>query len=209
MYRLFHLSKREGDFSIELYCDILGFYHQFRDKKMTEAQKIIALLESTKLYYHVSQCRFRKFRPFSHFGTKQAAKDRLRALDSSKENYYFYVVQFDVTGAPVIEDIEGDLEPLEWAHVLDRRNILDIDLRSFRELSKKEAWAFLQKELLYNDIKVLSYINTEEDVGSTSYVVIDTSIIKVLRRIDNPLVQTAYAAGFDPYARKQGVKKFV
>jgi hypothetical protein len=125
--------------------------------------------------WHASDATIERFRPFSHFGTRDAAEQRAR--DQGIRNPYLHKVEIDVRKSVWIADsgtgnhtAAGILEYLESPLNLDFEDVSEACQTPGRAASLLKRYGY----------DALAYINGHEDKGSVSWVGVNTSRIKIL-----------------------------
>lgn len=144
----------------------------------------------------------KKFGPLSHFGTKQAANDRSTFIYkdaqnttwSSKDEYlpkFQHKVDIDLGKTFVCDDI-GDHTTKRLLDHLIKKGMFTSE--EGKKISKEMITAFksggdekfLADAIRAKGYNTLKYKNTEEDAGSTSYIITDPKQIKIIKSIKNP-----------------------
>ena len=132
--------------------------------------------------FHGTRTKFDQFDPFSHFGTKRAATDRLKQTKDSAESARGMRRVLQRRIAPgrfaTIEDNTGPADIEDLMQQLWRRG--DLDERDLVPVREAMQWgddalakSRLQKALNEKGIVALKYKNAVEDPGSTSFIVPD------------------------------------
>lgn len=139
-----------------------------------KAKDAVKLLEENQTLYHFSLNK-KDFKPFTHFGTKEAAIERANGRKG-----FLYTVSMDTGKAILINDVSGDTNAFELANEfnLSKEEINSIkDIHKYPEISR---WDKLKEILLTKGVKLAKYKNKIEDKGSISFLVIDPSIINII-----------------------------
>jgi hypothetical protein len=149
----------------------------------------------------------KKFRPFTHLGSRQAALDRLVQVHTnepdwqSKTRAYIYTVNLDtsktalVTDYPNLGDPPGDFKKLvKWIPELKKdprinscggaEQLTDISLRIKARLIPN-AQKFIDEfiNILRNcGIEGFRYVNQIEDPGQMSYIAFDQNALQVVKQ---------------------------
>ena len=139
---------------------------------ITESKTIVA--------YHGTVDDITQFRPLTHFGTEQSARDR---MDYKKnKNGKIYKVQLNIGNPFTIKDFPG----------IHYDRVYAFELRNKKEISQEEMEAITMlsdpvqlRAALLSKIKQLGYDgfvykNRYEDKGNISYVILDPSQAKIL-----------------------------
>ena len=133
--------------------------------------------------YHGTTDDISQFRPLTHFGTEQAARDR---MDYKKNaNGKIYKVQLDIRNPFTIKDFPGIHYDRVYAFELrDKKKLSQEDMAAITTLEDpvqlRAALLAKVKELGYDGFV---YKNRYEDKGNISYVILDPSQVKVLEVI--------------------------
>lgn len=139
------------------------------------------MMEPTQVF-HGTRTKFDTFDPFSHFGTKRAATDRLKQTKDSAEMARGMRRVLKRRIAPgrqaTIEDNTGPADIEDIMDQLWRRG--DLDERDLVPVREAMQWgddalakSRLQRALNEKGIVALKYKNAVEDPGSTSFIVPD------------------------------------
>lgn len=161
--------------------------------------------------YHGSVDDITQFRPLTHFGTEQAARDR---MDYKKNvNGKIYKVQLDIHNPFTIKDFPGIHYDRVYAFELrDKKKLSQEDMAAITTLDDpaelRAALLAKVKELGYDGFV---YKNRYEDKGNISYVILDPSQVKVLEvfTVGDELTAENFADGKKPgrkgLAKRSGV----
>ena len=161
--------------------------------------------------YHGSVDDITQFRPLTHFGTEQAARDR---MDYKKNaNGKIYKVQLDIRNPFTIKDFPGIHYDRVYAFELrDKKKLSQEDMAAITTLDDpaelRAALLAKVKELGYDGFV---YKNRYEDKGNISYVILDPSQVKVLEvfTVGDELTAENFADGKKPgrkgLAKRTGV----
>lgn len=161
--------------------------------------------------YHGSVDDITQFRPLTHFGTEQAARDR---MDYKKNaNGKIYKVQLDIRNPFTIKDFPGIHYDRVYAFELrDKKKLSQEDMAAITTLDDpaelRAALLAKVKELGYDGFV---YKNRYEDKGNISYVILDPSQVKVLEvfTVGDELTAENFADGKKPgrkgLAKRSGV----
>lgn len=150
-----------------------------------------------------SQAAIFQFRPFTHFGTLEAALERANCFPG--QDFSFYEVEIDVR-CPVQLDDLTKAEHGTPAHsiatmitLLDQNNMITVEERRSLEVMQTDpaaATGRLLEILAERGIDAIAYINNFEDVGSISWICTDPSKVRVLRTLTHQ--EAMEAAGQRP-----------
>ena len=145
--------------------------------------------------YHGTTDDISQFRPLTHFGTEQAARDR---MDYKKNaNGKVYKVQLDIRNPFTIKDFPGIHYDRVYAFELrDKKKLSQEDMAAITTLDDpaqlRAALLAKVKELGYDGFV---YKNRYEDKGNISYVILDPSQVNVLEVILVGEVEENFADG--------------
>lgn len=127
--------------------------------------------------YHSSPSLFYKFNALSHFGSFKAAMHRKNAYNSNV--FYFYTVEIPEENIIEIEDFGNESDMFH--DDLFRQNIISKNefniLKNIFDYTKRTET--LKNILIDKNIHILKYKNVAEDIDSTSFIVVDSSQIKI------------------------------
>lgn len=148
--------------------------------------------EDSIVVHHSSPNKFGKFRPISHFGTRNAARERafnLKHTDgrTDKDEMHGYTVRLKKGNTLHFQPMEDD-DDEQTVHsltdTLHKHGHINKDQRDDVHSKKNNIHAAkaLGKHLNSNGIHTISYTNRNEDRGSTSYVATHPSQVRVLKR---------------------------
>ena len=173
------------------------------------------IVESVHAYHGTFQPTLTHFNALSHFGTLQAAEDRLKEKarrEKIRTPGRIYKVVLDIKNPFVAKDFAGVHSPTHFAFDLrDRKLISQEEMLKITTLSgdPRQAPALIKKlrELGFDSI---AYKNKHEDKGSTSYVILDPSQVVSVKSVeDNNQVKENFANGKKPgrkgLAKRSGV----
>lgn len=130
--------------------------------------------------YHGTDADVVQFRPLSHFGSQQAAKDRMAY---KKIGGKIYQVSLDINNPAIIKDFPGVHTPRQFAFALKNAKIfsqdemLGISLADENNDIKADRLIGLLKSKGYDGI---AYKNRYEDKGHISYVILDHNQAKIV-----------------------------
>jgi hypothetical protein len=157
--------------------------------------KITEVVGGPIIAYHGTTDDISQFRPLTHFGTEQAARDR---MDYKKNaNGKIYKVQLDIRNPFTIKDFPGIHYDRVYAFELrDKKKLSQEDMEAITTLEDpvqlRAALIAKVKELGYDGFV---YKNRYEDKGNISYVILDPSQVKVLEVISVGEVAENFADG--------------
>lgn len=157
--------------------------------------KITEVIGGPIIAYHGTTDDITQFRPLTHFGTEQAARDR---MDYKKNaNGKIYKVQLDIRNPFTIKDFPGIHYDRVYAFELrDKKKLSQEDMAAITTLDDpaqlRAALLAKVKELGYDGFV---YKNRYEDKGNISYVILDPSQVKVLEVISVGEVEENFADG--------------
>lgn len=146
------------------------------------------IIESVQAYHGTFQPTLTKFNALSHFGTQQAAEDRLKEKarrEKIRTPGHIYEVVLDIKNPFIAKDFAGVHSPTHFVFDLKNKGLI-----SQEELSaiNKHIGTPKQAELLIKKLRELgfdsiAYKNKYEDKGSTSYVILDPTQVVSVRPI--------------------------
>jgi hypothetical protein len=151
------------------------YYAIFREEyNLTEDKSI------STVAYHGTTDDISEFRPFSHFGSEDAARDR---MDYKKvKNGKIYKVQLDIKNPLMSKDFPGVHYDRLYAFVLRDKKLISQEEMEYITFEKNPQE--LRKRLLtkLNDLGIDGFVykNRYEDKGNLSYVIIDPSQAKII-----------------------------
>jgi hypothetical protein len=130
--------------------------------------------------YHGSTDDIAEFRPFSHFGSEQAALDR---MDYKKvKNGKVYKVELNITNPLEIKDFPGSHYDRFYAFTLRDKKL--ISQGEMEYITTEENPQELRKRLLskLSDLGIDGFVykNRYEDKGNLSYVIVDPRQAKIV-----------------------------
>lgn len=150
------------------------------------------LIEYVHTYHGTFQPTLTQFNALSHFGTLQAAEDRLKEKarrEKIRIPSRVYEVVLDIKNPFIAKDFAGVHSPTRFVS----------DLKSAKLISQEELEAInqhlgtpKQAELLIKKLRELgfdgiAYKNKYEDKGSTSYVILDPSQVVSIKPVGQKL----------------------
>jgi len=162
---------------------------QYLDESTRDAQE-----DESEIVHHLSPFKFKKFKPLSHFGTRQAAREIIKTrdeyFDEEGEPYdldpskiYHYAAKIKLGNIAEIEDDGEDHNPQTISYALHRAgHITDSQRNEHEKLGDELTNQHVVKALRENDIQTVSYKNAREDKGSTSYMITHPSQVRVIRQ---------------------------
>jgi hypothetical protein len=183
--RLYELQdNNEASLIEEAYAQEVGYQNAsrvIRSKRGAFAKQIV---------YHGKWTKTDTGKNFGgkHYGTKNAARDRLADILKSKSNQWGESGATTLLGIPVLEkviisdvDILGRKEPIAEGHVThDSKGMRREDLYAYSQLD------IFKKKLIDAGYKGIAYYNAIEDPNSVSYVLFDDSPV-VKRYTEKPI----------------------
>ena len=151
------------------------YYAIFREEDNLTEDKSISTVA-----YHGTTDDISAFRPFSHFGSEDAARDR---MDYKKvKNGKIYKVQLDIKNPLMSKDFPGVHYDRLYAFVLRDKKLISQEEMEYITFEKNPQE--LRKRLLtkLNDLGIDGFVykNRYEDKGNLSYVIIDPSQAKII-----------------------------
>jgi hypothetical protein len=151
------------------------YYAIFKEEdKLTEDKSI------NTIAYHGSTDDINEFRPFSHFGSEQAAHDR---MDYKKvKNGKVYKVELNIKNPLTIKDFPGVHYDRIYAFALRDKKLISQEEMEY--ITFEENPQELRKKLLtkLKDLGIDGFVykNRYEDKGNTSYVIVDPNQAKII-----------------------------
>jgi hypothetical protein len=151
------------------------YYAIFREEDNLTEDKSISTIA-----YHGTTDDISEFLPFSHFGSEDAARDR---MDYKKvKNGKIYKVQLDIKNPLMIKDFPGVHYDRLYAFVLRDKKLISQEEMEYITFSDNPEE--LRKKLL-NKLRDLGidgfvYKNRYEDKGNLSYVIVDPNQAKIV-----------------------------
>ena len=151
------------------------YYAIFREEDNLTEDKSISTVA-----YHGTTDDISEFHPFSHFGSEDAARDR---MDYKKvKNGKIYKVQLDIKNPLMSKDFPGVHYDRLYAFVLRDKKLISQEEMEY--ITFEENPQELRKRLLtkLNDLGIDGFVykNRYEDKGNLSYVIIDPSQAKII-----------------------------
>ena len=145
--------------------------------------------ESVQAYHGTFQPTLTKFNALSHFGTLQAAEDRLKEKarrEKIKTPGRVYEVVLDIKNPFVAKDFAGVHSPTHFAFDLKNKGLIS---QAELQAINKHIGTPKQAELLIKKLRELgfdsiAYKNKYEDKGSTSYVILDPTQVVSVRPVE-------------------------
>jgi len=171
--------------------------------------KIAEVVGGPIVAYHGTTDDISQFRPLTHFGTEQAARDRMDYKKNATGK--IYKVQLDIRNPFTIKDFPGIHYDRVYAFELrDKKKLSQEDMEAITTLEDpiqlRAALIAKVKELGYDGFV---YKNRYEDKGNISYVILDPSQVKVIEVIPVGEVAENFADGKKPgrkgLAKRMGV----
>ena len=151
------------------------YYAIFKEEgSLTEDKSINAVA------YHGSTDDIAEFRPFSHFGSEQAALDR---MDYKKvKNGKVYKVELNINNPLTIKDFPGIHYERLYAFELRDKKLISQEEMEFitTEQDPQELRKRLLSKLSDLGIDGFVYKNRYEDKGNLSYVIVDPRQAKIV-----------------------------
>lgn len=123
--------------------------------------------------FHGTRNEITQFKPFTHFGTFMAAKERLEHTSRGQplDDDIIYKVSLHIKNpAPIKRDINRNHELEDYVTGLIDSRVLDKEY--YHTIKTPQQLVKVLRDKGYDGI---SYFNTWEDSGSTSYVIFDSS----------------------------------
>jgi hypothetical protein len=151
------------------------YYAIFKEERFLTEDKSI-----NTVAYHGTTDDINEFRPFSHFGSEDAARDR---MDYKKvKNGKIYKVQLDIKNPLMTKDFPGVHYDRLYAFELRDKKLISQEEMEYITFEKNPQE--LRKRLLtkLNDLGIDGFVykNRYEDKGNLSYVIIDPSQAKII-----------------------------
>ena len=150
------------------------YYAIFKEEDKLSEDKSI-----NTVAYHGSTDDITAFRPFSHFGSETAARDR---MDYKKvKNGKIYKVEINIKNPLEIKDFPGTHYDRFYAFTLRDKKIISQEEMEFitTEQDPQELRKRLLDKLRDLGIDGFVYKNRYEDKGNISYVIVDPSQAKI------------------------------
>lgn len=132
----------------------------------------------------------KEFRPFSHFGTKHAARARLAGMSRDPNaKHSIYSVRLRLGKTVHVSDVEEVHDPIHVANVLHLAGHISNEEhlhmhQTFGMKDDETDYNHLRQVLKQKGINSVSYTNSLEDAGSKSYMITDPKQVRVLRKSD-------------------------
>ena len=156
-----------------IYAGAIPAEAQVEDKSLTEA-KVKPITA-----YHGTRRKITKFEPFTHFGSPQAAKDRLDhtlyGSEEGAEKDMIYKVKLNISN-PM--KLFGDYDKNHDLSVY-KDLIADADHMTPDEYKNINSLDELKKFILSKGYDGLIYTNRYEGIGTKSYVILDPSQVTI------------------------------
>lgn len=140
--------------------------------------------------------------PFSHFGTRAAARQRVASLSGSPPDNDCRLISafLDVKAPLLIDDVNDDHSVEHFAELIDAARpglLAPCEIEGIFEMEPGQAEEHLVSTLLEAGFDGLCYRNRHEDPGSLSWVILDPGQIIVER--DGPM-----SGSRDPWELSEG-----
>lgn len=146
----------------------------------------------SEVLYHTSGSNFDQFKPFSHFGSKQAAGQRLHTKGLF-DRFKTYSVRLKLGNVAHIDYDSHSHYPTDIIHGLHEYNHITDDehkhlYQKFKDSEKNSDWStdekfkYLGKFLNKKGIDTISYRNDIEDPGSKSYINTRSDQVRILHK---------------------------
>jgi len=161
------------------YNDFISKYESDVDYDL-RLRRATGIMESVEAYHGTFQPTLDKFKSLSHFGTLQAAEDRIKAKarrEKIKTPGRIYQVTLDIKNPFVAKDFAGVHSPTHFAFDLKNQGLISQEeMLTITELAGEPSQVpALVKKLRELGFDSIAYKNKYEDKGSTSYVILDPS----------------------------------
>lgn len=175
----------------------------------------------SEILHHTSPHDFNEFKPFSHFGTKQAAGARAIDMfdgDTTKNKTNIYSVRLKKgnearIGDPKLSSFDIDDEDINPDEYTDKAKGYLYNLHTFGHITKQEHDTLNKKYESMPDeesrinhlsnylrtnknIHTLTYGNTEEDPGYDSHIITHPDQVRILRKSYGKINTTKDNDGF-------------
>lgn len=144
--------------------------------------------------HHASSHDFDEFRPLSHFGTASAARARAVTPGSDpREAKHLYSARIRTGNVVRIGDDSKNHTPSSLLHSLHKaghisvNNYIKLDDKMRASSDDGERSKILLDHLKRRKINTISYKNTVEDPGSTSYIITHPKQVRILRKTKAPV----------------------
>lgn len=139
--------------------------------------------DASKILYHGTLKTLSSFKPFTHFGTAAAAKDRLEDLDNGSEAFdnkaKIYAVKLNIKNpAKLSRDISDNHKLMDYVS-----GLIESDSITKEEADTVRTAAQLIKLLRSKNYDGMMYRNSMEDPGSVSYVILDSSQAQIVKTL--------------------------
>lgn len=140
-----------------------------------------------RLLHHVTLYDYEaaEMAPFTHFGTRQAARDRIKIeapTVDDEQNARLFSAWLDIRSPMEISDIDDEHNALHIAElVMERRSdvLTQQDFDDMLEMEAGPSEEYLRELLLAAGIDGLFYKNGSEDLDSKSWIILDASQVIV------------------------------
>jgi len=171
------------------YNNFIADYESDRDYDL-RLRRATGIVESVEAYHGTFQPTLDKFNSLSHFGTLQAAEDRLKAKarrEKIKTPGRIYQVTLDIKNPFVAKDFAGVHSPTHFAFDLkDRKLISQEEMEAITSLAGEPGQVpALVKKLRELGFDSIAYKNKYEDKGSTSYVILDPAQVISVKPVES------------------------
>lgn len=142
------------------------------------------------LVHHATQGDFdvSNMAPFTHFGTREAARQRSRASGEDRGDSRLISAFLDIQAPLMLDDVDDDhnIEHfVELVHQVAPDMFTQDEIADLYDMETGQAEDYLRHTLLENGFDGICYINRHEDPGSLSWVILDP--IQVLIQREGPL----------------------
>jgi hypothetical protein len=166
---------------------------EYPHKDLTESVRYLPSEGESPVVHHVSFDSFDRFKPMSHFGSKDAARGRAATFfyTDQKKPMWMYTVRLKLGNVLVVDDLPYGHQAYDTLKLIKRTN--KIPKAAFSKLNR----LIRKKGLLDNDlladwlknvcnINTLKYLNRWEDPGSYSYIITDPDQVRILKERKAP-----------------------
>jgi hypothetical protein len=164
------------------------------NNKIDESYQYKANEGESKVLYHATHIPFNgnKFRPFSHFGTKDAARSRASRINEQNPKAKSFDTYSTRLRLGTTVDIPDPIEhsPKKIATLLHKHG--HIDKNDYRKIinamsshdDDKNKYKELASHLRDKGIHTISYTNEVEDPGNKSYMITHPNQVRVLKKTE-------------------------
>ena len=159
-------------------------------KLFLESAEYKAKKGESEVVHHLTTSDFKtnEFKPLSHFGTKEAArnvvKSKAEIMGKEPENVKakHHAVRIKLGKVAWIKDQGDDHSPQSLSRVLHKAGHITKQQREkHASLGRKLTHGRIADDLRKNGIHTLAYKNRVEDRGSTSYMITHSSQVRHLK----------------------------